>query len=140
MSVTASSPADRSRAWGADSRPEGLPPAISPDTLHAPLGKLPGGWELSVRAFRCWLVMYRRTWRASIWSSILGPLFYLGAMGYGLGSLVDAHGTASLGGVSYVVFIAPAVLAVHAMNTALSNSMFPVFGAMRTLPVPTAVQ
>jgi lipooligosaccharide transport system permease protein len=75
--------------------------------------------------------MYRRTWRASIWSSILGPLFYLGAMGYGLGSLVDAHGTASLGGVSYVVFIAPAVLAVHAMNTALSNSMFPVFGAMR---------
>jgi lipooligosaccharide transport system permease protein len=98
---------------------------------RAPLAKLPGGWELSVRAFRCWLVMYRRTWRASVWSSVFGPLFYLGAMGYGLGSLVDKNGTAALGGVPYVVFVAPAVLAVQAMNTALSNSMFPVFGAMR---------
>jgi lipooligosaccharide transport system permease protein len=75
--------------------------------------------------------MYRRTWRSSVWSSVFGPLFYLGAMGYGLGSLVDAHGTASLGGVRYVVFVAPAVLAVQAMNTGLSNSMFPVFSAMR---------
>ena len=97
----------------------------------AALDTLPGSWELAVRAFRCWLVMYRRTWRASVWSSVLGPLFYLGAMGYGLGSLVDAHGTTSLNGVKYVVFIAPAVLSVLAMNTALTNSMFPVFGAMR---------
>ena len=74
--------------------------------------------------------MYRRTWRSSIWSSVFGPLFYLGAMGYGLGSLVDQHGTASLGGVPYVVFVGPAVLAVHSMNTGLSNSMFPVFGAV----------
>jgi lipooligosaccharide transport system permease protein len=99
------------------SAPAGLPP-------------LPGGWELSVRAFRCWLVMYRRTWRSSIWSSVFGPLFYLGAMGYGLGSLVDAHGTASLGGVRYVVFVAPAVLAVQAMNSGLTNAMFPVFGGI----------
>ena len=98
---------------------------------RAPLAKLPSGWELSVRAFRCWLVMYRRTWRASVWSSVFGPLFYLGAMGYGLGSLVDKNGTAALGGVPYPVFIAPAVLAVQAMNTGLTNSMFPVFGAMR---------
>jgi len=42
---------------------------------------------------------------------LLGPLFYLGAMGFGLGSLVDKHGTASLGGVSYLVFVAPAILA-----------------------------
>src|ERR1700729_3882508 len=95
------------------------------------LPKVPGSWALSVRAFRCWLLTYRRTWRSTAWSSVLGPLFYLGAMGYGLGSLVDKNGTAALGGVPYVVFVAPAVLAVQAMNTALSNSMFPVFGAMR---------
>jgi lipooligosaccharide transport system permease protein len=94
------------------------------------LAALPGGWELSVRAFRCWLTTYRRTWRSSIWSSVFGPLFYLGAMGYGLGSLVDKHGTASIGGVSYAAFVAPAVLAVQAMNAGLSNSMFPVFGAV----------
>jgi lipooligosaccharide transport system permease protein len=73
--------------------------------------------------------MYRRTWRASVWSSVFGPLFYLAAMGYGLGSLVDKNGTAALGGVPYVVFVAPAVLAVQAMNSGLSNSLFPVFGA-----------
>ena len=86
--------------------------------------------RLSVRAFRCWLLMYRRTWRSSVWSSVFGPLFYLGAMGYGLGSLVDKNGTASLGGVPYVVFVAPAVLAVQAMNSGLSNALFPVFGGI----------
>jgi len=91
---------------------------------------LPRSWTLSVRAFRCWLVMYRRTWRSSVWSSVFGPLFYLGAMGYGLGSLVDKNGTASLGGVPYVVFVAPAVLGVQAMNSGLTNGMFPVFGGI----------
>src|ERR1700761_1320521 len=97
----------------------------------AALPRVPGAWALSVRAFRCWLLTYRRTWRSTIWSSVLGPLFYLGAMGYGLGSLVDKNGTGALGGLSYVVFVAPAVLAVQAMNTGLSNSLYPVYGAMR---------
>jgi lipooligosaccharide transport system permease protein len=94
------------------------------------LAPLPGTWELSIRAFRCWLVMYRRTWRSSVWSSVFGPLFYLGAMGYGLGSLVDKNGTAALGGVPYVVFVAPAVLAVQSMTTGMTNASFPVFGGM----------
>jgi len=97
----------------------------------APLPDVPSSWALSVRAFRCWLLTYRRTWRSTVWSSVLGPLFYLGAMGYGLGSLVDRNGTAAVGGVPYVVFVAPAVLAVQAMNSALSNSLYPVFGAVR---------
>jgi lipooligosaccharide transport system permease protein len=101
-----------------------------PGTSPVALPKLPGTAVLSVRAFRCWLLMYRRTWRSSIWSSFFGPLFYLGAMGYGLGSLVDKNGTASLGGVPYVVFVAPAVLAVQSMNSGLSNALFPVFGGI----------
>jgi lipooligosaccharide transport system permease protein len=103
--------------------------AARPDSPIA-LPKLPGSATLSFRAFQCWLLMYRRTWRSSVWSSVLGPLFYLGAMGYGLGSLVDKNGTAALGGVPYVVFVAPAVLAVQAMNTGMSNALFPVFGAV----------
>jgi lipooligosaccharide transport system permease protein len=103
--------------------------AARPDSPIA-LPKLPGSAALSFRAFQCWLLMYRRTWRSSVWSSVLGPLFYLGAMGYGLGSLVDKNGTAALGGVPYVVFVAPAVLAVQAMNSGMSNALFPVFGAV----------
>jgi lipooligosaccharide transport system permease protein len=103
--------------------------AAHPEASPA-LQKLPGAAILSARAFRCWVLMYRRTWRSSVWSSVFGPLFYLGAMGYGLGSLVDKNGTASLGGVPYVVFVAPAVLAVQAMNSGLSNALFPVFGGI----------
>jgi len=86
---------------------------------------------LSIRAFRCWLTVYRRTWRSSIWSSVLGPVFYLGAIGFGLGSLVNKHGTASLGGVSYLAFVAPAILASSVMNTAMSEASYPVFGSVK---------
>lgn len=92
--------------------------------------RVPGTWDLSVQAFRCWLVSYRRVWRSSVWSSFLGPVFYLAAMGYGLGSLVDARGTASLGGVRYVEFVAPAILAFQAMNTGMQNAGFPVYSAV----------
>lgn len=104
-------------------------PAELPDLAALP--RVPTAWTLSVRAFRCHLTAYRRTWRSTVWSSVLGPLFYLGAMGYGLGSLVDRHGSAAVGGVPYVVFVAPAVLAVQAMNTAVSGSLYPVYGAVR---------
>jgi lipooligosaccharide transport system permease protein len=83
------------------------------------------------RALRAWLTVYRRIWRSSVYSSVLGPVLYLGAMGFGLGSLVDRRGTAELGGVPYLAFVAPAILAVQAMQTAMSESTFPVYGAVK---------
>jgi lipooligosaccharide transport system permease protein len=44
---------------------------------------------------------------------------------------VDKHGTASLGGVSYLAFVAPAILASGAMNTAMGEASFPVFGSIK---------
>jgi lipooligosaccharide transport system permease protein len=88
-------------------------------------------WSFAVREFRAWLTDYRRTWRGSIYSSVLSPVLYLGAMGLGLGSLIDARGTASLGGVSYLAFLAPGLLAAGAMQTAISNSTFPVLGSVK---------
>ncbi len=58
---------------------------------------------LAVREFRFWLTDYRRTWRGTIFSSALNPVLFLGAMGLGLGTLVNRHGTAHLGGVSPVL-------------------------------------
>ena len=104
------------------------PPAS--DAVYQPAAG-PRRWSLSVRAFRCWLTVYRRIWRSSIWSSVLGPVFYLGALGFGLGTLVDRHGTASLGGVSYLAFVAPAILASTAMSTAMSEASYPVFGSVK---------
>ena len=86
---------------------------------------------MAFRMFHCWLTRYRWIWRSSIWSSVLGPICYLGALGFGLGTLVDKHSTASLGGVPYLAFVAPALLATGAMNTAMSEAAYPVFGSIK---------
>ena len=88
---------------------------------------------LAIRALRFWLVNYRRTWRGSIYTSVANPVLYLGAMGLGLGTLVDQHGTARLGGVSYLAFLAPGLLASTAMQTAMGESTFPVMAAVKWL-------
>jgi lipooligosaccharide transport system permease protein len=88
-------------------------------------------WSLAVREFRYWLTNYRRTWRGSIYTSFLSPVLYLGAMGLGLGKLVDAHGTARLGGVSYLAFLAPGLLAAAAMQSGIEESTYPVLGSVK---------
>jgi lipooligosaccharide transport system permease protein len=90
-------------------------------------------WPFAVRQLRFWLTNYRRTWRGSIVSTVLNPLLYLGAMGLGLGSLVDKHGVAvaRLGGVSYLIFLAPGLLAASAMGTGVEESTYPVYGSVK---------
>jgi lipooligosaccharide transport system permease protein len=90
-----------------------------------------GPWQMAVRAFQAWLVNYRRTWRGTIYSSVLTPVLYLGAMGLGLGTLVDQHGTAGLGRVSYLVFLAPGLMAAAAMQHAVAESLYPVYSAVK---------
>jgi lipooligosaccharide transport system permease protein len=88
-------------------------------------------WSFAVRGFRYWLTNYRRTWRGSIYTSVLNPVLYLGAMGLGLGKLIDAHGTARLGGVGYLAFLAPGLLAAAAMQAAVEESTYPVLGSVK---------
>ena len=104
--------------------------AAATTTEHPARPAVPGR-TLALRQFRFWLTDYRRTWRGSIYSSLLNPVLFLGAMGLGLGKLVDAHGTASLGGVSYLVFLAPGLLAATGMQTAVGESTYPVFASVK---------
>jgi lipooligosaccharide transport system permease protein len=87
----------------------------------------------ALRQLRFWLTNYRRTWQGSIYSGVLNPVLYLGAMGLGLGTLVNEHGTASLGGVSYLDFLAPGLMAATAMQTAMGESTYPVYGSVKWL-------
>jgi lipooligosaccharide transport system permease protein len=80
-------------------------------------------------AFDFWLYSYRRVWRASIFSGFLSPLLYLGSLGYGLGSLLDGNGQGGIDGVTYLAFVAPGILAATAMQTAFSETTWPVLGA-----------
>jgi lipooligosaccharide transport system permease protein len=88
-------------------------------------------WSFAVREFRYWLTNYRRTWRGSIYSSVLNPVLYLAALGLGLGRLVDAHGTARLGDVRYLAFLAPGLLAASAMQGGIEESTYPVLGSVK---------
>lgn len=80
-------------------------------------------------ALEYWLVAYRRTWRGGVFSNFFAPLLFVGSIGYGLGSLVDAG--ALPGGVSYVHFVAPGVLAAAAMQTAVGDSTYAVLSAVK---------
>jgi len=91
----------------------------------------PSSFSFAVREFRYWTTNYRRTWRGSIYSSVLNPVLYLGSIGIGLGSLVNKHGSASLGGVRYLVFLAPGLLAAAAMETGIGESTYPVLGSVK---------
>ena len=97
----------------------------------APPPASPPWWNFAVREFRYWTTNYRRTWRGSIYSSVLNPVLYLSAIGVGLGTLVDKHGSAKLGGVSYIAFLAPGLLAAAAMQTGIGESTYPVFGSVK---------
>lgn len=78
------------------------------------------------------LLTWRRVWRGTVFSGFVAPLLYLGVMGYGLGSLIDRPGSASsLGGVTYVAFIAPGLMAVTAMQTSVGEASYPVLGAIK---------
>ena len=81
-----------------------------------------------LRVFEHRFATYRRTFRASIISSFLSPVLFLTAMGIGLGSYVSD--SSALGGVPYLVFLAPGLLAGTAMQTAAFESMFPIMGGL----------
>jgi lipooligosaccharide transport system permease protein len=75
-------------------------------------------------------LVYRHVWRGSLFTSFLQPTLFLLAMGVGVGSLVDAAGSALPGGVPFLHFLAPGLLAASCMQTASFESSFPVMGKM----------
>ena len=85
-------------------------------------------------------------WKGIIAIVAIGnPLFYLVAIGIGVGVLVNQNsGTSGTGGVEYITFIAPALLASAALTGAMDEAMFPVmegfkwrklFYAMNATPI-----
>ncbi len=82
-----------------------------------------------MRSYAYWLVVYRRTWRGTVITSLLSPVMYLAAMGVGLGSLVKGgNGT---DGLTYLQFVAPGLLAATAMQIGSFESTYPVLGSFK---------
>jgi lipooligosaccharide transport system permease protein len=72
---------------------------------------------------------YRRNWRATVVSSVGQPVLFLLAFGFGLGSQVRP--TAATGGLEYVVYLAPALLAATSVQIAAFESTYPILSAFR---------
>jgi len=82
----------------------------------------------ALRSFEYWVYSYRRVWRGSVVTSIVGPVLYLTALGVGLGKLVNRGAGV---GVPYLDYVAPGILAATAMQLATFESAYPVMAAIR---------
>lgn len=114
----------------------GHPPAgralAQPPPEHR--GERPHHLRLVWRQYDYWRTVYRRTWRGSVVNSFLAPVLYLTALGVLLGKFIDAAGPgrAALSGAdSYLQFVAPGLLAAHAMQIAMGEVLWPVMGMIK---------
>lgn len=101
-------------------------------------GRAPSA-ERQADRVRRWGWWYQAEWRLlgmkAYWNAILGealltPLLYVLAMGMGLGGLIDGA-SGGIGGVSYLVFVAPGLLVSSIVMTASNELTFPVMSGFK---------
>ncbi len=85
------------------------------------------------------LSVYRREWQGSLFSAFIEPLVILAGLGIGLGVLVGDRAAAITGGVSYVAYIAPALMASSAMNLGASEAAWPILARIQWVRVYHAI-
>ena len=107
---------------------------VSPGTPSGRLGRGPRRPTTAPERFTSVMghhfLVYRRTWRGSIISRFLSPLFFLLSMGLGLGALVD-DSAGGVDGVPYLQYVVPGILAMQAMMTAFGESTYAVMGYIK---------
>jgi lipooligosaccharide transport system permease protein len=89
-----------------------------------------GSWYIAehrIRSMRAYM-------QTIIATSIGNPLVYLFALGVGLASLVDAN-TGGIDGVSYLAFVAPALLASAAVTVAAEECTYPMMMGFKWNPI-----
>jgi lipooligosaccharide transport system permease protein len=92
-------------------------------------GRVMPGWRAVLAVMESFWIWYRRGWRATVVSSVLQPVLFLLAFGVGFGSLVRTG--AATGGVPYLVYLAPGLLAMTAVQTAAFESTYPVLSGFK---------
>jgi lipooligosaccharide transport system permease protein len=88
------------------------------------------GWPRWRRSLWYHFAFYKQTWRASVISAFAFPIMYLASMGLGVGKLVNQH-TGLIEGHTYLQFVAPALVAVAAMQMGESESLWPILASVK---------
>jgi lipooligosaccharide transport system permease protein len=107
--------------------------AVTPEAVGAGARALPSGL---VRAVPMLLVAEREArvwghlWKTSLLTGVLMPVLFLGAMGVGLGGLVDEN-QGTVAGVEYLAFVTPGILAATALQAAAGESLWPVMAGIK---------
>lgn len=73
---------------------------------------------------------YAQTWRGSVASNVLFPIFFLASLGIGVGHLVAKH-SGLVQGQTYLHFIAPSLLATTTMQLGEGESLWPMLAALK---------
>jgi lipooligosaccharide transport system permease protein len=66
-----------------------------------------------------------------VFMSFVSPILFLAAMGLGLGSLIARGPVRTVDGVSYLVFLAPGLLAASAMQSAYVETTYPIMARIQ---------
>ncbi|MBI2777918.1 MAG: ABC transporter permease [Chloroflexi bacterium] len=90
----------------------------------------PGAIAAAGRVFEHRAYQYRRAFRGSLFSSFVNPALFLMAMGVGLGGYVNATSPDAFGGISYLQFVAPGLLAGSAMQQGMFEGSFPIMNGL----------
>jgi lipooligosaccharide transport system permease protein len=98
---------------------------------RAPVPNLGATWSTMARVVEHRALQYRRTFRASLFSSFGIPVLFLTAMGLGLGGYVDQNPDPSLAGLTYLQFLAPGLLAATVMQSGSFEAAFPILGGLQ---------
>jgi lipooligosaccharide transport system permease protein len=88
-------------------------------------------WRNLARQVPAYMVVFRRVLRGTAFSGFLAPVLFLLGMGVGLGSFIDQNSTGVGGAPSYLAFIAPGLLALHAMQVAAGESSYPIVAGLK---------
>jgi lipooligosaccharide transport system permease protein len=91
----------------------------------ASLFKLP---ELTYRIWKVWqrdFDVFMKTWKVNFFPPLLEPIFYLAAMGFGLGTFVNLNQN-----ISYIQFIAPALISISIMYSSFFECTYGSFVRM----------
>ena len=89
-------------------------------------------FKITKRFIRVWqrdLKVYRKTWKINFLPPLLEPLFYVLAFGLGLGAMVGKIEYLNTR-ISYVSFIAPALISITIMNNAFFENTYTSFVRM----------